>query len=318
MQKQINTTTKPLIIEALNSSREGFGIYDNNDVLIFCNPTLASHFCLTPEQALGKTFAEMLRCQVNESDGLTIQNEDIDALVKRTHNGAREQGQYTYESTVFTGKCLLVSLTKSSDNELFVFTSDITQQKQTELDLRDALEKVEKLAATDPLTEVSNRRHFISQAENELARSRRQNSPATLLSMDIDHFKKINDNYGHLIGDKVLKSVAQICKKTLRSHDIFGRLGGEEFSIMLPDTDLCGGHEVAERLRENIQELNIRHNEHIIKVTASIGLCKANSDTLNLNELLSRADEALYYAKNTGRNKVELWPISARIRRFNF
>lgn len=160
MQKVEHNYIQPLVMESLKSSHDGFGIYDKNDVLIFCNEALARHFCLTPEQANGKTFSEMLTYLHDSYHGLAIAKDEIHDFVKKAHKLPTGTESFTYESNIFKGKHLLVSEVLASNGELFVYTSDITKLKQTEIALREALAKVEKQAATDSLTGISNRRHF--------------------------------------------------------------------------------------------------------------------------------------------------------------
>ncbi|MEZ4598572.1 MAG: diguanylate cyclase [Syntrophotaleaceae bacterium] len=176
---------------------------------------------------------------------------------------------------------------------------DISERKQME-------EKLRTLATLDPLTETSNRRHFLECARKELMRSRRYASPLPMLILDIDHFKNINDCHGHHVGDKVLKSVASTCLSTLRATDIFGRLGGEEFVALLPHTDPSGARLTAERLRQALAQLRVGSENGPINITVSIGLAMAESEDGSVEEVLQRADTALYEAKAKGRNRVEV------------
>lgn len=305
MQKVEHNYIQPLVMESLKSSHDGFGIYDKNDVLIFCNEALARHFCLTPEQANGKTFSEMLTYLHDSYHGLAIAKDEIHDFVKKAHKLPTGTESFTYESNIFKGKHLLVSEVLASNGELFVYTSDITKLKQTEIALREALAKVEKQAATDSLTGISNRRHFFQEAEGIF--SCQQNTPveAGLLSIDIDHFKKINDSHGHIAGDHVLRAFTDACTELLRSNDIFGRLGGEEFSVILPKSSLNRSLKVAERIRKMIERLDIRFKNTKITITASIGVAHSSVQGACLQTMLAEADKQLYIAKNSGRNKIK-------------
>jgi diguanylate cyclase (GGDEF)-like protein len=166
---------------------------------------------------------------------------------------------------------------------------------------------LEKQAHTDPLTGLANRRHFFEVAEAELARSRRYETPLSLLMVDIDHFKEVNDAHGHRAGDRVLQQLAKTCLEVLRNVDVVGRVGGEEFAILLPETDVGGAVEVAERLRTAIEAVGIPREEGVpLRVTVSVGVSSLAGNA-NLDTLMSEADDALYDAKHRGRNRVRLF-----------
>lgn len=165
-------------------------------------------------------------------------------------------------------------------------------------------QKLEKQATTDPLTGVFNRRQFFDLAEKEIARSLRYHEPFSLLMIDIDHFKKINDTYGHSIGDEIIKNVAKTIFNNLREVDLIGRFGGEEFIIILSKTELKDAVLVAERLRLKIESSSIKSADQIIKCTVSIGIGTYQENDQNIIDIINRADECLYCAKNQGRNQV--------------
>ena len=170
--------------------------------------------------------------------------------------------------------------------------------------LHEANEKLTLLATLDSLTGAYNRRHFIEVANTEMSRSMRSGRPLGIMMIDIDHFKMINDSYGHSAGDEALKKVVKTCLDTLRPGDIFGRLGGEEFAVILPDTDIQLCVNVAERLRSSVEQLSIESPPHQFSVTLSIGVCSATGNDNTLEHLLHIADQGLYKAKHEGRNKV--------------
>jgi len=165
--------------------------------------------------------------------------------------------------------------------------------------------ELEQKAHIDYLTGLHNRGYFMTQAAQELAKALRYKNKMSLFMLDIDNFKKVNDAYGHKIGDLALKKLAEIFKATLRSVDIVGRIGGEEFAVLLPETDIDNALEVAERLRKNFAESAVNIGTDLsIHVTVSIGVSELDHDTNNLETLLHMADSALYEAKNNGRNRV--------------
>ena len=178
---------------------------------------------------------------------------------------------------------------------------DISERKKFQLEL-------ERQAQLDFLTGINNRRHFIQLAEVELNRSRRYCSPLSLFMIDLDHFKQINDSFGHKAGDVVIRNFVEVCQAILREVDIIGRIGGEEFAVLLPETDLAEALVVAERLRVAIQSAKVViDNGPPLGVTMSIGVVSVNSGEDSVDLLLSRADQALYAAKNAGRNRVVNW-----------
>lgn len=167
------------------------------------------------------------------------------------------------------------------------------------------------MASTDVLTGVANRRSFFERSRELLAAAKRRHSPVTALITDIDFFKKINDTYGHAAGDDALKAFADTCRSLLRPLDLVGRLGGEEFGVILPDTTLSGGQKVAERLREAVADRQILSGGHCFNMTVSIGVCEAPPSQDGIEATLAAADEALYRAKQTGRNRVERAAVAA-------
>lgn len=177
---------------------------------------------------------------------------------------------------------------------------DITDRKKAEMEL-------ERLARTDALTGVTNRRYFFELAEIQFARAQRYNQSLAILLLDVDHFKQVNDRYGHLAGDQVLQMVARECQEHFRSSDIFARYGGEEFICLLPEQNLVGALESAERIRQVIGQAKVVFEAQSICVTASIGLAVLQTETnLTLERLIDQADQALYASKSSGRNRVSV------------
>lgn len=165
-------------------------------------------------------------------------------------------------------------------------------------------EKVEQMAIVDMLTGLYNRRHFYELAERELERYKRYHSPFSIILLDLDHFKRVNDNYGHPAGDAVLQGLAHIFGESLRKMDVPGRLGGEEFVILLPETGIEQAVHVAERLRLKIEQNIFEVDGNHIRMTASMGVVAASEDLVQLQQLISMADKVMYQAKEAGRNRV--------------
>ncbi|MTJ12671.1 diguanylate cyclase [Anabaena sp. UHCC 0187] len=169
---------------------------------------------------------------------------------------------------------------------------------------KELVKSLEKLANTDSLTGVWNRRYLLNIAEQETQRSRRYNRPLSVLMIDIDHFKNVNDTYGHAIGDEVLIIMTETVMKYLRNIDVLGRFGGEEFVALLPETDSQAAVITAERIRVNIEEIKIPIDDKLVSITVSIGVGSYQKGDTDIDVLIQRADKALYQAKNQGRNRV--------------
>jgi diguanylate cyclase (GGDEF)-like protein len=176
--------------------------------------------------------------------------------------------------------------------------------KESETALRDALEEVQRLAITDSLTGLHNRRHLLELARHELQRARRYRLPMSVFMLDIDEFKRVNDTYGHAIGDQVLQGVAECCRQELRGVDVLGRYGGDEFAAVLPETGLPAAYQVAERLRKSIAQRALDTKAGQVTVTVSLGVAVLDDEHLAPETLLDHADQALYVAKQSGRNRV--------------
>jgi len=167
--------------------------------------------------------------------------------------------------------------------------------------------EVERLAVTDGLTGLYNHRHFQERLSEEFQRIERIPQSLSMILIDLDHFKKINDIYGHPAGDVVLKGLASILKKTLRGIDIIARYGGEEFAAVLLNTESKGAYKIAERLRIKVMHTPFFAGENKLLLTLSIGIATYPHDAVTKEELISRTDQALYYAKKNGRNQVCIW-----------
>jgi diguanylate cyclase (GGDEF)-like protein len=170
--------------------------------------------------------------------------------------------------------------------------------------LRRTQAELIEVASTDPLTGCMNRRHLVDSAERELDRARRYGFPTCVLMLDIDHFKQINDRYGHAVGDEAIRSLVRSLLESLRSTDILGRMGGEEFAIILPQTGLEEGKVAAEKLRLAVAQEPVRFGNHAFGMTVSIGLTEMSPEDDGFFDVLSRADQAMYLAKQRGRNQV--------------
>jgi diguanylate cyclase (GGDEF)-like protein/PAS domain S-box-containing protein len=196
-----------------------------------------------------------------------------------------------------------ISAFSESDRNLLVSFAATTTEALHNAQLHS---EVQKLAITDPLTSLYNRRGFLEIGRREIQRARRFKHPLSAIMLDIDHFKEVNDTYGHGVGDRVLVSLAVSLQNNIRSVDILGRYGGDEFVLLLPETDLFTASAVAERLRQAAADMRVVTERGDVAITVSLGISKAVADTQDLSSLLENVDTALYFAKQHGRNRIEI------------
>ncbi len=213
---------------------------------------------------------------------------------------AEDEGWWARKQTTRFWGSSVVSVVEEENggrSGFIVVTRDLTRKKREEDDLRDA-------ATKDFLTGLHNRRAFEDMARQELQRWQRGREPLSLLMIDADHFKRVNDTHGHGTGDDVLRALARAVKDQVRDLDTVARIGGEEFVVLLPSTDAVGGRAAAERIRTTIEGLRVPASDgSMIRFTVSVGIAEATRDAASIELLLQRADDALYEAKRRGRNR---------------
>ena len=267
------------------SLTDGILVLDSRDRIIDLNPAGEKMLGLKYSEAVGVDIEQVFKGETHLLSRISKQETaEVTRYIENTHR--------SYE--------LHVSVLKDRlDNNLgrVLVWRDITERKQLEFELK-------KMATTDPLTGAYNRRQFMNVAQKEVERARRYMHPLSLLMIDIDHFKKINDTFGHSAGDEILKILVEGCLNILRENDLFGRLGGEEFAAVCVETDIKRANLVAERLRRELSDTTIQFDGVHIHFTVSIGVSHFRLDNDSLEETLKRADEALYRAKHSGRNRI--------------
>ena len=284
------------LYDAIEAVPDGFVYYDHEDRLELCNERYREFY---PESAdlmvPGATFEEIIRGGVaNGQYPAALGNEEAWIKLRlELHDNPRG----AVEQQLPDGRWLRIEERRTSDGGLVGFRTDITELKHREFAL-------EILATTDPLTGALNRRSFMDAGDKELRRARRYGAPLSVLLCDIDYFKQINDTYGHAAGDEVLRQMVAVILETLREHDLVCRYGGEEFAIVLPETDSAAAEVTAERLRQLLEELSIEAEKGLVRPTVSFGGTQVDVHNDSLESALSRADAALYEAKENGRNQV--------------
>jgi diguanylate cyclase (GGDEF)-like protein/PAS domain S-box-containing protein len=262
----------------------------DDSVVLFANDRCADLFALGPEGLEGRRSPEFY-ADLRDRDrlrALAIENGQVDGEEVRMRRPSGEEFWALLSARVidFEGSQALIA-----------GISDITPQKQLEARLRE-------LATTDELTGLENRRHFLELAQVELSRVRRTRSPLSLAMIDVDHFKHVNDRFGHAVGDRALKELSRAVRETVRTADVAARIGGEEFVLHLPDTGLDGALAVTERLRDRVRKSEIPLEDGtLIRFTVSAGVAELAPDE-GIDSLLKRADAALYRAKAAGRDRA--------------
>jgi diguanylate cyclase (GGDEF)-like protein/PAS domain S-box-containing protein len=278
-----------------------FGIYliDRGGIIRSWNRGAANLTGHEREQVVGQAFQTLF---LDEDVRAGVPRRTLE-FVRMNHHVRDEQRRALRSGGSFVAQIALDAL-RADSGELLGFVEvfqDITESKQRE-------ERLYQRATRDALTGAANRGHFAEMATIEIDRAKRFAEPLSLLLIDVDHFKRINDTYGHETGDRVIQTLAETCMTNARKIDLFARLGGEEFAMLLPRANKEPAAEIAQRLRRVLGERRVPvSGGREIAFTVSIGVSSLRPTTRDLAELLRNADAALYKAKREGRNRVEVW-----------
>jgi diguanylate cyclase (GGDEF)-like protein/PAS domain S-box-containing protein len=295
-----------LVSRLVEEAPDAVTIIDAGGTIRYMNPAMQSLCGCAPGEAIGQPLAGLL------PDGIATRHQGhvlnfLSSTKPSTVLGKVREFAIRHR----TGESIPIEL-KAFDLGLAdgvryfgAFIVDLRPRRKMEAHNAALLAQLEKQALTDTLTEVANRRAFDTEAAHVLARARRSRIPVTVGIADIDHFKRVNDEHGHPVGDLVLKAIAQLLCQGARASDMVARIGGEEFGLLLPDATQETAHLVAERIRKAVEEADIATGTGApLKVTISIGLAQIGDDA-SFDHALALADAALYRAKENGRNRVE-------------
>ncbi|MEI6894725.1 MAG: diguanylate cyclase [Colwellia sp.] len=304
------------LMEMLHNIDVGLVVLDKEFSIQIFNGFMENHSGLLPSEVKGKLIFEMF----NEipRDWFTRKAESV-FLLKNKAFSIWEQRPYLfkfdsyrpitgnadfmYQNTTFIP--LLSSTGEVSHLCLIVY--DVTDNAVHKLRLKKANEDLAILNQTDELTQLFNRSHWETCLLAEHKRWRRSKHASSLVMLDIDHFKKVNDNYGHIVGDEVIRHLSGLISTTVRETDLCGRYGGEEFIILLSDTLLQNAFIFADRLREEVANATVIYNDIEIKYTVSLGIAEVDESMLTHKAWIECADAALYCSKESGRNKTSLY-----------
>jgi diguanylate cyclase (GGDEF)-like protein len=306
------TTNRELLIlhAAFDEVEHGVLVLDENLRADFMNAAFRRIWALGADEAGRRpTFVELVeRARRNGVHAQHPFDTEAEDYVTRRIALVREGGDETIDLRLSSGRIMRVQCKPLDNGSRLVTYTDVT-------DLVHQSEAFERLATTDDLTGVFNRRHFMTLAEQAFADSRADGSPLALLILDIDLFKSINDCFGHGVGDIVIRHVAGVCREVKRDGDILARIGGEEFTLLLPRTNIDQAATLADGIKERLSHTPVGVDDDELRVSVSIGVADADDATLTLGDLMRRADQALYGAKRAGRNRVQraAAPLAARV-----
>ena len=310
--------------KALDTLSEGLLIIDNNNTIIFSNLAFAQKTGYLPEQLIGKDSTEF-GWEINLAEGDIDDNGETELPWISALNGEEIEESVRiklntelHATYIFNVNVSPITADDEAIKGALITFDDVTEIEMKNEELRQSFEKLEEsqreimqqnkelltLATRDPLTNLLNRRSLFEGFDSLLQEAHDDGTPLSCIMVDIDHFKLVNDNYGHSIGDVVIKLLGKILEEHAHADDLVGRLGGEEFVVVLPNVEEKDGAQLAERMRLTVAEINGDTHEGVPQIYSSFGVSTLTIDIKNANELLELADKALYAAKETGRNRV--------------
>ena len=290
--------------EIMDETAVAVGMMDKHFVYQYCNNKMTELLGLPVESILGRKQSEVISEMYEKSVGVKIDSDDLKAWLENVERMQSSTPERQFITDTVDGRFFKMQRMTLSDGGHVVLGMDITELEVAKQQLTQLNEVLHEQATTDELTGLSNRRALFDKATIEFNRARRLHTPLSLLILDIDFFKKVNDTYGHPVGDRVIIRVADVLQKEVREYDLVGRLGGEEYAVVLPNTDAKQAGLVAERMRLSIENTAIEGEQINFKVTCSFGVAEVCANHNDVDDVFLSADKALYKAKEGGRNKV--------------
>lgn len=303
------------MIEMIQTIDVGLVVLDQKYNIQTWNTFMEAHSGLRPDQTQGKNIFTMfpdlpetwLRNKVDavfmlNNRAFTTWEQRPHVFKFRNYRPITGMADYMYQNiTIIPLKSLNGEITHVS---LIIY--DVTDVAINKMQLEKANTELSQVSRTDGLTQLNNRRYWEERAQEEYNRNIRTKHPCSMVMFDIDHFKRINDNYGHLAGDQVIRQTAKLLKDTMRNTDIAGRYGGEEFVVILIDTTQENAVTFCERLRQLIEQSAVKWENETIRYTISLGVSELNTSFANHQQWLEHADHALYHSKENGRNQTTM------------
>ncbi|MBZ0139477.1 MAG: diguanylate cyclase, partial [Pseudorhodoplanes sp.] len=286
-----------ILRSALNQIDHGVLLLNRNLQIVFMNRAVREMGHLRPLVPGERPFFSDLLRQMAVSGVYASAPDNTETYVASHLAWVQEDNPAPVHVRMTDGKTLCVRCVVLRNGTRVILYTDETETMQQ-------VDKLEELASQDSMTGLHNRRRFLELAESEWSRHRRHQRPLSLLMLDIDHFKLVNDNFGHDVGDRLISQLGAICSGQKRQSDIAARFGGEEFVLLLPETSLSDAAIFADRLRTAIANQPLAIGECYLDMTVSIGVAEATPEMADLSVLIKRADTALYAAKRGGRNRV--------------
>lgn len=279
-----------------NSIDAQFIIDTDTGKIIKVNNAVVRIFDYKKEDIINKGFSELFPEQKLKSRKALLDNFNI-------HDGVLVQEFLNAKGEILHMEMILTIISWKENMAILTSMRDVSMRVEAEKELKKTYEKLETLSRIDPLTNLLNRRAMVEAIENEIIRFERSKEPFVLIICDIDDYKKINDTYGHDAGDFILVSIADLMRSSIRKQDVISRWGGDEFLLLLPQTDANGGKHLAENLREKIASTTFKFSGNDILLTMTFGISEFREE-LGFGKCMKQADNALYKGKKDGKNKV--------------
>ncbi len=309
------------IMDVVQNVDVGLVLLDRNYDIQLWNSFMQNHSALSAEDVIGKNLFDNFT-EIDQK--WFLRKVESIYLLKNSAFTTWEQRPYLFRFDNYrpiTGKAefmyqnstfIPIQNLNGEISSICLIIYDVTEQAVNNIELGEANNKLEVISQTDGLTGLLNRKTWEDHLNNEFERQQRYNEDCTLVIFDIDHFKKVNDNYGHPAGDEVIRKTADVTRQCIRKTDIAGRYGGEEYVILLPHTHVDSAKILAERIRKKIESLIVCYEDFSINYTVSLGLSGFDKSLASPTAWIDSADQALYQSKEGGRNQFHIFDHSAK------